>query len=680
MASCRGPWRIDFHVVGGERDRLQRPVGRSARRRGPRTRSTSRSPTAVIRPTLLRPPAGCSANGARRSNRAAAMGSRGRTRVTTVHPDDLDTGATGDLSWQFSAGDLPNDGCYRWAVSLVDSSGDRGDLDVRHGARGRHAAAAAPACQRHGVPRLAVQRQRHGLGARRFGAPGADRARPGPGLRHRPDPFRRPVADPRVDLCPGHRHGQPATRTLALVLGCARDPRPWMCRARDAVGLDGAGRHVTISVDRTGAIRGDLEPAAGFRIDLLEPGAALAARDRQRFRMRRRPSSSQRQRAKVTHTNSCSGLHWSNDGAAEAMSRPAEATGLRSGYCYRWRITSLDRVGNRGPTRTSGTILYDGSPPRGDFITADEGTSHTQAGSTYRLRWTESERGGSGGLTRVLERERKTRAADGTCSSRLWRLDGSDPLGAFRLRRHRTCRRLLLPLAARPPGSRRQRDDGHLGHHQAPPVGTSVSRPGCLLSSSAVSATGLVRIELALTPARTVGHVRPGEPELGQAGDAQRRGPACPAARPAPRARRVGRPRHPGPPAADRPSRSARDRSNRALSLTWLRCWHAPSRRGSPRMRPRGLMGSRAPIGAARPCTAPSPALARQMPDSSAAYAMWPRAATAAVPLGSGMPRQQTRAARTEDHPGRAHRSGHSPPSMSTPPAVASGHPGHWLR
>ncbi len=47
-----------------------------------------------------------------------------------------------------------------------------------------------------------------------------------------------------------------------------------------------------------------------------------------------------------------------------------------------------------------------------------------QAGSTYRLRWTEQETGGSGGVTRALERERKTRAPDGSCSGRLWRLDG----------------------------------------------------------------------------------------------------------------------------------------------------------------------------------------------------------------------------------------------------------------
>jgi hypothetical protein len=132
----------------------------------------------------------------------------------------------------------------------------------------------------------------------------------------------------------------------------------------------------------------------------------------------------QRQRARVARTNSCADLAWRDDGVAKLVSKPAEGTGLSSGYCYRWQITSLDRVGNRGPTRTSRAILYDGRPPRGDFLRADEGTSRSQTGSTYRLTWTESESGGSGGLTRALERERKPRTSAGTCSGRMWRLDG----------------------------------------------------------------------------------------------------------------------------------------------------------------------------------------------------------------------------------------------------------------
>jgi len=45
-------------------------------------------------------------------------------------------------------------------------------------------------------------------------------------------------------------------------------------------------------------------------------------------------------------TGSCTGLTWSNDGAARVMSRPSEGIGLRTGYCYRWRLILEDGAGN----------------------------------------------------------------------------------------------------------------------------------------------------------------------------------------------------------------------------------------------------------------------------------------------------------------------------------------------
>ena len=192
----------------------------------------------------------------------------------------------------------------------------------------------------------------------------------------------------------------------------------------DAMGLDGSDRTVTIKVDGADPSGATWIEPLGFSRSYGSPelrwksgsdsGSGWAPRQ-----------SIQRQRARVVKTGSCSGLSWSDDGAAQIMSRPSEGVGLRTGYCYRWRITALDQVGNRGPTRTSGVVLHDGSRPRGNFRSPDEGTSKTQTGSTVRLTWSESESGGAGGLGRALERERKTRASDGTCTGRMWRLDGS---------------------------------------------------------------------------------------------------------------------------------------------------------------------------------------------------------------------------------------------------------------
>jgi subtilisin len=339
-----------------------------------------------------------------------------------AHPDDLDTGTTGDLSWEFTASGLPRDGCYRWAVSLVDTHGDPatwtsgtalvdGTPPRRPGVR-----ATGSRVWQSGVNGLVWVRG--GSGTVVLTALDRDL---GSGTVQTHFGALSRITGWTYD--PGTVNGEPASRKLRWS-SAAAGTTSLDVTGTDAVSLDGAERHVTITVDRKAPSAATWSEPQGFRTTFQSP------------ELRWRPGTDsgsgsaaaqliQRQRAKVRHTDSCSGLHWSNDGAARTMSRPAEATGLRSGYCYRWRITSLDRVGNRGPTRTSGTLLYDGRAPRGDFIRANEGTSHTQTGSSYRLTWTESEHGGSGGLTRALERERKKRAADGTCSSLLWRQDGS---------------------------------------------------------------------------------------------------------------------------------------------------------------------------------------------------------------------------------------------------------------
>jgi subtilisin family serine protease len=133
----------------------------------------------------------------------------------------------------------------------------------------------------------------------------------------------------------------------------------------------------------------------------------------------------QRQRARPRRAGSCSGASFRPDGKARLLPRDHQETDLRSGWCYRWRLTSLDSVGNRGPARTSGSILYDATPPRANFVRPDEGTSVEQTSRTVRLRWSMSDPGGATGLSALLERERVRIGPGGGCSGRLWRMDGS---------------------------------------------------------------------------------------------------------------------------------------------------------------------------------------------------------------------------------------------------------------
>jgi hypothetical protein len=346
-----------------------------------------------------------------------------RDQGDPVDPDDLDQTDPGDETWSFAATGLPRDGCYRWLVSLIDGAGASAAW-VSRSALVDGTAPRAPgvlAAGSHawqGVANGTVW-VRGGSGALQLTATDRDRGsgtvtmRFGPLTRTHGWSYSggdRAVADGVASA--GLHWSSTAKGSTALTV-----------TGTDAVGLDGAGRVVTISIDARAPSSAAWSTPSGFRMTYLSPelrwrsgadrGSGWATDQR-----------IQQQRARVAHAGRCTGLIWANDGAARLMSSPNVATGLISGYCYRWRITSLDRVGNRGATRTSGVVLFDARAPRGDFVRADEGTLRIQAGSTYRLRWTEQETGGSGGVTRALERERKTLAPDGSCSGRLWRQDG----------------------------------------------------------------------------------------------------------------------------------------------------------------------------------------------------------------------------------------------------------------
>jgi|GEM_PF-1315532 len=412
---------VDFRVVGGDRITFSEPSG------GPLVVSPSDAipvaftqsgdpddpdpPTRAVQRQWALPVTPGSCGGVAWQDQGDA------TTPNALDPDGSDT-----LSWAFEAAPLPRDGCYRWAVSLIDTDGDPATW-ISGAALVDGTAPGAPGVRASGshVWQSGTNGTiwvRGGSGTLELTATGRDA---GAGVvRTRFGALSRttgwgPDGASSVD-------GDPAAKDLDWS-SSASGTATLDISSRDAMGLDGADRLLTVKVDST-------DPSAA---SWSEPGRYEATFGSPELRWRPGTDGGsgwasaqlvQRQRAKAVRSNSCSSLTWRDDGAAKLLSRPSEATGLSSGYCYRWRLTSLDRVGNRGPTRTSSAVLFDGRPPRGDFLRADEGSSRTQTGSTYLLTWTESESGGSGGLTRALERERRTRASDGSCTGRIWRLDG----------------------------------------------------------------------------------------------------------------------------------------------------------------------------------------------------------------------------------------------------------------
>jgi hypothetical protein len=89
--------------------------------------------------------------------------------------------------------------------------------------------------------------------------------------------------------------------------------------------------------------------------------------------------SLQRQRVAIDDTD-CPALGWTNDGAATTTESPRAESGLLDGYCYRYRLTLVDGVGNSSTT-TSGELIVDSSAPDAPEVTASGGKTH-QVGTT----------------------------------------------------------------------------------------------------------------------------------------------------------------------------------------------------------------------------------------------------------------------------------------------------------
>lgn len=138
----------------------------------------------------------------------------------------------------------------------------------------------------------------------------------------------------------------------------------------------------------------------------------------------------QRERGAIQQRGSCAGVQWARDGAARLLDRHHVERDLASRYCYRYTLTALDRVGNRGAKVHSGVILSDVTPPALNFLTPNEGTLTVTGHRSIVVRWTEHESGGSAGIaSRSLERERGRIVTPGTCNGVTWAPDGSADTG-----------------------------------------------------------------------------------------------------------------------------------------------------------------------------------------------------------------------------------------------------------
>jgi hypothetical protein len=138
-----------------------------------------------------------------------------------------------------------------------------------------------------------------------------------------------------------------------------------------------------------------------------------------------------RDRGAIQHLGSCQGVSWVRDGPARLLDKHHVERDVASGYCYRYVLTPLDEVGNRGPSTVSGVILSDVTAPTANFQTPDEGTTRVIHSSSLVVRWTDRETGGSGGLHgRSLERERGRIVHADNCKGVTWLLDGAVDHGA----------------------------------------------------------------------------------------------------------------------------------------------------------------------------------------------------------------------------------------------------------
>jgi subtilisin len=135
-------------------------------------------------------------------------------------------------------------------------------------------------------------------------------------------------------------------------------------------------------------------------------------------------ASVRQQRGAVVNEGSCAGVSWSNDGPAVPRASGATVSGLQNGMCYRWLLTSRDRVGNAGVSRTSGSVLVDAVAPTVSFSSPSGSGTVYHAATSLDVDFRLTDGGGSGIDEGEVRRQVATPTSPGSCSNADWKHDG----------------------------------------------------------------------------------------------------------------------------------------------------------------------------------------------------------------------------------------------------------------
>ena len=130
-------------------------------------------------------------------------------------------------------------------------------------------------------------------------------------------------------------------------------------------------------------------------------------------------------RRRMAPTNSGTCGDFANDGDARMLVNGYADDGLLSGYCYRWQVSSVDRVGNVSSAVTSGKVLVDRVAPKVLIDKPAPGSTTVKSRSSQVVRWSASDSGGSRMASVTVQRQRATSHRTGSCAAATWKLDGS---------------------------------------------------------------------------------------------------------------------------------------------------------------------------------------------------------------------------------------------------------------
>jgi hypothetical protein len=115
---------------------------------------------------------------------------------------------------------------------------------------------------------------------------------------------------------------------------------------------------------------------------------------------------------------------WANDGVGRLLGNGYSDDRLPSGYCFRWQVRSVDRVGNMSSPVTSGKVLVDTIPPRVTFDRPPSGGTVIKDSSRQVVKWSVVDYGGSKLARVTIARLVATSHQRGSCAGATWKPDG----------------------------------------------------------------------------------------------------------------------------------------------------------------------------------------------------------------------------------------------------------------